>query len=77
MIDRRVEITWLDSKGVTSSWEYKDDLEPLEPNVIISIGYLLEDTDRYKTIAQSVSEHQVLGRLSIPTVSIKKMRKIK
>ena len=74
---QKVQITWLDSKGITSSWEHKDELKPLEPNVITSIGYLLEDLPEYKTIAQSVSAHQVLGRTSIPTVSIKKIRKIK
>jgi len=73
----KLEITWFDSKGITPSWEYRDELEPLKPTVISSIGYLLEDTTDYKTIAQSVSADQVLGRTSIPTVSIKNIRKIR
>jgi len=72
----KVEIQWIDSKGVTSSWEHKDDLESLEPVLVTSLGYLLEDKKEYKTIAQSVSADQVLGRMSIPVVSIKKVRKI-
>jgi len=48
----KVEITWLDSKGITSSWEYKDEIEPLKPIAITSIGYLLEDANEYKPIAQ-------------------------
>lgn len=71
-----VEITWLDSKGVTSSWEYLDEVEPLEPVVITSVGYLLQNSKKYKTIAQSVSKHQVVGRMTIPTVTIQKIRKI-
>jgi len=27
---KKVEIEWIDSKGITSSWEYQDDLDSLE-----------------------------------------------
>lgn len=77
MSNKRVEITWLDSHGITSSWEYWDDLEDLKPCVIISIGYLLKDGKDYKTIAQSVSDSQVLGRMTIPVGCIKKIRRFK
>jgi hypothetical protein len=73
----KVEITWLDSKGITPSWEYRDGLESLKPTIVTSIGYLLEDATEYKTIAQSISADQVLGRTTIPVVSIKNIRKIK
>jgi len=47
----KVEITWLDSKGIIPSWEYRDELESLKPTVVTSISYLLEDAIEYKTIA--------------------------
>ena len=77
MKQEKVEITWLDSKGITPSWEYRDELDPLKPTVVSSIGYLLEDATEYKTIAQSVSADQVLGRTTIPVVSIKNIRRIR
>lgn len=77
MSNKRVEITWLDSHGITSSWEYWDGLEELKPCVIISIGYLIKDRKDYKTIAQSVSDSQVLGRMTIPVGCIKKIRRLK
>jgi len=73
----KVEIIWLDSKGITPFWEYRDELESLKPVVVTSIVYLLEDATEYKTIAQSVSADQVLGRTTIPFVSIKNIRKIR
>ena len=76
-MSRKVEITWIDSKGVTSAWEFKDELEPLEPCECRSVGYLIEDNKEYKTIAQSDSKEQVMGRLTIPAACIKKMRYLK
>ena len=73
MINKKVEITWVDSKGVTSSWEFKEDIEQLAPSKITSIGYLLED---YKTIVHSMSEEQLLGRMTIPTGCILKMQNL-
>ena len=75
--NKRVEITWLDSKGVTSLWEYWDEIEQLKPCIITSVGYLIEDRKDYKTIAQSVSDELVLGRMTIPVGCIKKIRRLK
>lgn len=72
-----IEIEWIDSKGITATWEYKDEIKPLEPCLVKSIGYLLEDEKSYKTLVQSMSEDQLLGRLTIPKVSIKKIRRLK
>ena len=74
---KKVEITWIDSMGVTPNWEQKDNLEPLEPSIVISVGFLINDTVDYKTIVQSESPCQVLSRLTIPTCSITKMCELK
>jgi hypothetical protein len=71
-----VLIEWMDSKGVTYSWEYWDEIEPLKPDRCYSVGFLLEDAEEYKTIAQSISETQVIGRVSIPNCSIQSIREI-
>jgi hypothetical protein len=66
-----VIINWLDSKGITNQWEYIEDIEPLKPCICESIGFLIEETEEYKTIAQSINESQILGRTTIPCCSIK------
>jgi len=65
-----IKIEWLDSMGVTNSWENIDELISLKPATCTTIGYLFEDTDDYITVAQSYSEQQVLGRITIPKCSI-------
>ncbi len=71
-----VEIEWIDSKGVTNDWEYRDAIKPLKPCMITSVGILLDDNDAYKTIVQSIEKTQVLGRLTIPTESIRIIKEI-
>lgn len=65
-----VEIKWLDSKAAPNIWEYLDDLDALKPVEISSTGYLIDNNTEYKTIVQSLSETQILGRISIPVCSI-------
>ncbi len=71
-----VKITWVDSRGVTSEWEHKDELEPYKPIIATSVGYLLEDHPEYKTIAQSNSKKQILGLMTIPACCIKKTEEL-
>lgn len=70
-----VEIQWIDSKSGPNQWEYRDELSPLPPVACTTVGYLLEDTPAYKTVAQSLSDSQVQGRITIPTVCIKRIRR--
>ncbi|MQY61416.1 hypothetical protein GH153_06235 [bacterium] len=74
---QKVLIEWVDSKGDSREWEYLDEIESIQPSKCISIGFLLEDTPKYKTIAQNLSENQILGRITIPTCSILKIKVIK
>ena len=68
-----VRIVWFDSKGVTSEWEFKDEMEPMLPVVISSVGYLYSDHEKYKTIVQSKGDDQVVGRMTIPMGCIEKI----
>lgn len=68
-----VLIEWLDSKGITAEWEHLDELESLEPSRCVSVGFLMEETEQYKTIVQSTNEAQVLGRLTIPCGAIQEL----
>lgn len=70
-----VLIEWLDTYGL-QRWEYLDEIEPMPPCICYSVGFVLEDTPEYKTIALGLSETQVLGRTSIPLGCIKSVKKL-
>ena len=72
-----VLIEWMDSHGVVTHWEKIDDLEPLKPVQCRTVGYLIKNSKKYKTVAQSVGGNQVLGRMTIPAKSITNIVEIK
>lgn len=72
-----VRIDWVDSKAAPNEWEHIDSIESLEPVHCTSVGFLVEDTPAYKTIAHSMSDSQVCGRITIPTACIKKCRRLR
>ena len=74
---RKVEIEWVDSKAGRNEWEYLNDLEPLKPVTCTSVGFLIEDAPEYKTIVHTINTNQILGRITIPSSCIKKIRKLK
>ncbi len=69
-----VSIEWIDSKGTTDGWELRSDLAPLVPSRCTTVGFILEETPTYKTVAQTISAEQVLGRISIPVCAILKQK---
>lgn len=71
-MEKTVEIEWEDSRAGPVGWEYRNELLPLLPVKCRTIGFLLEETDEYITIAQTVSEAQVFGRTTIPKCAILK-----
>lgn len=77
---KMVEIKWLDSKGVTSDWEFKDEVKQMPPCNVTSVGFMYDDNGEYITLLQSETEEQILGRLTIPKVcivSIKQLQRLK
>jgi len=70
-------IEWLDSKGITSQWEYLNEIKSLKPSRCFSTGFLIEETNHYKTIAQGFSASQVIGRMTIPKCAIQRITEIK
>jgi len=72
-----VRIDWVDSRAAPNEGEHINGIESLEPVHCTSVGFLVEVTPAYKTIAHSMSETQVCGRITIPTVCIKKRRRLR
>ncbi len=58
MKHKLVLIEWLDSKGITNQGEYLDEIEAMKPCKCLSVGFLIEETKEYKTIAQSINGTQ-------------------
>ena len=71
-----VAIEWFDSKGVIDNWEYVEEIKPLKPVKCISVGFLIDDNKKYKTLVQSIGDGQVLGRMTIPVCSINRIEEI-
>lgn len=65
-----IEIEWIDSKGAEAIWEYTDELKSLEPAICFTCGYIIEVTEKYVTIVQTISDNQVMGRITIPRACI-------
>lgn len=77
MKNAKILIKWLDSKEVINHWEHLDELEALEPAICESIGYIIENNNKFITIAQTISDSQILGRMTIPHCAIIKKQKVK
>jgi len=67
-------IKWIDSKNGPEGWEFLEEIESLKPVTCYSVGFLLDDTKDYKTIAPTIGGGQVLGRITIPSCAIKKIK---
>jgi len=74
-----VEVTWVDAASDRNGWQPHGakDAQPSQ-QVIHTIGYLLEKTDRYVHLAQSISEEmdQTSERITIPAGCVIQIRKL-
>jgi len=69
-----VLVEWIDSKGVTSEWEFLEDLKPQTLAKCVSIGLLLEKNEEKVVLASHISDcgenNQVTGIMVIPMSSV-------
>jgi hypothetical protein len=72
-----VEIEWVDSCGLVSVWEDAEALRPLVPSLHYTVGYLMESTPKYITVAQSWHPDSIGRRFSIPRGCVRKMRTVR
>ena len=72
-----VQIDWIDSKAAPNEWEHVGGISSLKPTRCKSVGFLVEETPAYKTLAHSMSGTQVCGRITIPTACIKKCKRLR
>lgn len=70
-------IEWDYSFAASGLWEDKDGLEPLPYAHCSTVGFLVDAQPESVTIIATDSQHQVLGRLTIPTKAIRKIRQLR
>lgn len=69
---RLVSIEWVDS-SYTAGWTQLEDV-PNRYGKHISVGFLLHDGKKTKSVAAHLGPNQALGILAIPVCSIKKIK---
>jgi len=72
-----IVIDWVDSKGCSSSWDFIDDMQPMLPVQIRTVGFIERNNKKYITVFQSYSNDQVVGRMTIPKCCVLKITKLK
>lgn len=68
-----VEVVWNDASELTSGWT--DEIEKDEPQLALSVGFLVRETKEHIIIAQDLDEkghHN--GRSQIPRGMVKKLK---
>ena len=64
-------VTWQDSvTGSGEDWEFLNNMKPLPPARVVSVGWIIDETDSYITLAGGLNDTQILGRMTIPVSAI-------
>ena len=75
MAKRITMIEWVDSVSFHGGiWRDIDRVRALELDLILSVGFILEETPSHVTLVAHLSEEEVSGEMCIPRVAIKKIR---
>ncbi len=78
-----VMIEWVDSVQPRSSWEYLTDIGNPGAVKCVSVGWLISETKKCKSLAPNIGEidspetFQVSGLIVIPTRAITKITRLK
>jgi len=72
-----VEVWWDDAKEMPSGWiEAKEEIEII-PCIVLSIGFLVKETDEYIIIAIDTHDGGHNGRSQIPKGMVKKIKTLR
>jgi len=68
-----LEVWWDDAAGLRHGWE--SSVDKLEPQTVLSVGFLIKETDDHIVIAQDTdAEGSHNGRAQIPKGMVKRMK---
>jgi hypothetical protein len=75
-----VLIEWLDSGQPVPNWQWLEALEPRQPHICVSVGFLVQDDASAKVLAPNLGASngasgwdQASGVITIPAASVKRM----
>ena len=66
-----VKVTWIDACS-RSGWDSLTSPDSLPPLTTVSVGFLVKQTPKYITLAQSLNKYQAGEKITIPREIIKK-----
>ena len=67
----KIELIWVDSCGPQDAWRDQDEVDAIRPSKIASCGYLVSESKKHITIANSVSSTgHAGGAIIIPKCAI-------
>ena len=78
-----VLVEWIDSAQPRSRWEYLSDIGKPEPIRCVSVGWLIFDGKKSKSIAPnmgSIDDHESLhvsGVITIPTCAVTRIKRLR
>ena len=67
-------VQWIDSASLTSPWSSPQDIADLEPAIVHTVGFLINETNDFITLVSSVTDDAAGGDVTIPKVAIKDRR---
>ena len=69
-----VFVKWIDSRMGPYGWEFfHDETATLPPLICETVGFVVTQNRDYVTLAMSVAEGCIMGRLTIPQEAIKQL----
>ena len=75
-----VVVTWLDSRQSSGGWKWLSELEERDPIECQSVGWLIQDGDDAKVLAQSMApdgdDMQYAGDKIIPSRAVLKIERL-
>ena len=73
-----VYVEWLDAVSIgTGGWVKLRDVEKLTPDLVRSVGWVVEETRDYLTMISHNGDNEVAGEFCIPKACIRKRRVLK
>lgn len=73
-------MTWEDSRQTDGAWTWLSGYKPRDPVVVQSVGWLIQDDEAVKVLAQSMAEDgddvQAAGIKVIPTRCVVKIERL-
>lgn len=69
-------VQWIDSASYATPWSSPQDIAELEPIVIHTVGFVVNETDEFITLVNSLADDAAGGDVTIPKVAVRQRRPV-